>query len=62
MEQVAIVVPDSRMEEILKPRIVYTVPDTVWVADAETMQLLDLPEITVQEATKVILIPKMAGG
>jgi len=62
MAQAAIVVPDGREEMVLRPKITYTVPNTVWVMDAESHQLLDLQEITVGQATKVILIPKIAGG
>lgn len=62
MEQQTIVVPDGRLETILEPEIAYTVPETVWVIDAESKQLLNLQEITVKEALKVILIPKVRGG
>jgi len=62
MERQELVTPESKIEQILKPQITYTVPDTVWVIDAETKELLNLQEICLAEATKVILVPKVAGG
>ena len=47
---------------ILEPELVYTVPDTVWVIDADTKEMLDVKEITVATAARVLLIPKIAGG
>lgn len=62
MQTQTIAVPHGKVEEVLQPEIVYQVPDTVWVIDAETHQLLNTQEITVEQAMKVILIPKIAGG
>ena len=62
METQTIVVPEAKSDMILRPEIVYQVPDTVWVMEATTHELLNQSEVTVQEAMRVILIPKIAGG
>ena len=35
---------------ILEPELVYKVPDTVWVIDADSKEMLDVKEITVATA------------
>ena len=62
METQTIVVPEGKTDMVLKPEIVYQVPADVWVMEAATHELLNQSEVTVQEAMKVILIPKIAGG
>jgi hypothetical protein len=64
MKQELVQLPEviGKEETILKPELVYQVPASVWVIDAQTRQILDLTEITVEQAMKVLLIPKIAGG
>ena len=62
METETIVVPEEKTETILQPEIVYHVPAEVMVLDAQTFEVMDIKEITVAEATKVILVPAVAGG
>ena len=60
--EVILEVPEGRQTLIPKKDIVYKVPMEVMVYDAGSMELLNVQEITLELAPKVILIPKVAGG
>ena len=64
MKQELVQLPEviSKEDLTLQPGLVYQVPDSIWVMDSETKELLDVAEITVAEAARVLLIPKVAGG
>lgn len=50
--------------ELVKPRSdgMVVVPDDCWVFDAETKNLVTEKAVTVERATKLIVVPKIAGG
>ena len=62
METELIVVPEGKTEQVLQPKITYIVPPDVWVLDAETKKVLNVSELSVAQAMRVILVPKIAGG
>ena len=59
-----VVLPDvtGKEELLLKPNLTYQVPSSVWVVDAQTMEMLVVTEVTIAMAPRILLIPKVAGG
>lgn len=50
--------------ELVKPNSDGTVnvPDDCWIFDAKTKTLVTEKVVTVEQATKLIVVPKVAGG
>lgn len=50
--------------EVEKPKEngLFYVPDNCWAFDSETKQLITEKRLTVEQAKRTVLIPKIAGG